>query len=346
MRGLSVRWKIDPAWEHIYFKKEGRTNVYTCLHCSTVYKGGGINKMKQHLAGVFSQITSCEKVPCDVRCKMKENLKEVSRKKKLDGMHECYGDEEGCEVVDVDLSLTPIRIVTPHNCGKRKAFKGVSNYCSPRITPSSKPSFKNVLSSKEAQLKANMAISQWCVDASDLVKDAKTLFSLFREVIEWIGPKNIVHVVTDNTTNYVACGKLIHDKYKHIYWSPYAANCLNLILKDIASMPYVSDLASKASKLTMFVYNHAIFLSWLKKRESWGEIVLSGETKFSTTFITLRSIYEHKIDLQAFATDKYFTNNKLSKTATRKAFHAIVLDNKFWDDCYDIVILVGPFFGC
>ncbi|XP_028769649.1 uncharacterized protein LOC114727081 [Neltuma alba] len=43
------------------------------------------------------------------------------------------------------------------------------------------------------------------VDASDLVKDAKTLFTLFCEVIEWIGPKNIVHVVTDNAANYVAC---------------------------------------------------------------------------------------------------------------------------------------------
>ena len=34
------------------------------------------------------------------------------------------------------------------------------------------------------------------IDASYLIKDANTLFSLFREVIEWVGPKNIVHVVT------------------------------------------------------------------------------------------------------------------------------------------------------
>ncbi|XP_054778079.1 uncharacterized protein LOC129286067 [Prosopis cineraria] len=45
------------------------------------------------------------------------------------------------------------------------------------------------------------------VDALDLVKDARTLFSLFCEVIEWVGPKNIVYVVTDNAINYVACGK-------------------------------------------------------------------------------------------------------------------------------------------
>ena len=44
------------------------------------------------------------------------------------------------------------------------------------------------------------------VDASDIVKDATNLFLLFDEVIEWMGPLNVVHIVTDNATNYVAAG--------------------------------------------------------------------------------------------------------------------------------------------
>ena len=74
------------------------------------------------------------------------------------------------------------------------------------------------------------------VDASDIVKDARTLCNLFCEVIEWFGPTNIVHVVTDNAANYVAAGKLIQEKYEHIFWSPCAAHCLNLLLKDIGSI--------------------------------------------------------------------------------------------------------------
>ena len=34
------------------------------------------------------------------------------------------------------------------------------------------------------------------VDASDTIKDAINLFQLFDEVIEWVGPLNVVHVVT------------------------------------------------------------------------------------------------------------------------------------------------------
>ena len=47
------------------------------------------------------------------------------------------------------------------------------------------------------------------VDASDIVKDTTNLFLLFDEVIEWVGPLNVVHRMIDNTTNYVAARRLI-----------------------------------------------------------------------------------------------------------------------------------------
>ena len=53
------------------------------------------------------------------------------------------------------------------------------------------------------------------IDASNIVKDATNLFLLFDEVIEWVGPLSVVHIVTDNVTNYVAMGRLISQKHKH-----------------------------------------------------------------------------------------------------------------------------------
>ena len=47
------------------------------------------------------------------------------------------------------------------------------------------------------------------VDALNIVKDATNLFQLFDEVIEWVGPLNVVHIVIDNATNYVVVGRLI-----------------------------------------------------------------------------------------------------------------------------------------
>ncbi|GAV59949.1 DUF659 domain-containing protein, partial [Cephalotus follicularis] len=89
------------------------------------------------------------------------------------------------------------------------------------------------------------------IDASDAVKDAPTLVNLFFEVVEWVGPSNVVHMVTDNAANYTAAGRLLHERYDNIYWSLCAAHCLNLLLKDISSMPYMDYLVSRASQVAI-----------------------------------------------------------------------------------------------
>nr|CAN73929.1 hypothetical protein VITISV_013263 [Vitis vinifera] len=140
------------------------------------------------------------------------------------------------------------------------------------------------------------------VDALDIVKDASNLFLLFDEVIEWVGPLNVVHIVTDNAANYMAAGSLISHKHKHINWSPCAAHCLNLIFKDIGKMNHVAELVRRASK----------------------------------------SLHDHKHDLQALVTSKFFVDSRYSKDNKSKVAVSIILDNRFWNDCLIIVNLMSP----
>ncbi|XP_020705094.2 uncharacterized protein LOC110116011 [Dendrobium catenatum] len=180
------------------------------------------------------------------------------------------------------------------------------------------------------------------VDASDITKDAKTLCSLFVEVVEWVGPQNVVQLVTDNAANYKKAGELLHERFGNIYWSPCSAHCLNLILKDFGNMPHIQDLAQRASKVTIFIYNHVFILAWLIKKEGWKEIIRPGATRFATTFITLKSISEHKQHLQAFITSKAFFESKISKTVKGQEASSIILDNQFWNDCLVSSKLTGP----
>ncbi|GAV89272.1 DUF659 domain-containing protein [Cephalotus follicularis] len=96
------------------------------------------------------------------------------------------------------------------------------------------------------------------VDASNVVKDAGTLCNLFEEVVLWIGPSNIIHIVTDNGSNYTVAGRLLCDKYESITWSPCVAYCLNLVLKDISEMDHIVSLAKRAFELKKFMYNHSL----------------------------------------------------------------------------------------
>ena len=145
--------------------------------------------------------------------------------------------------------------------------------------------------------------------------------------------------MTDNATNYVVAGRLISQKHKHINWSPCAAHYLNLIFKDISKMDHVAELVRRASKVSIFVHNHVALLSWLRKIDEWREILRPGATRFTITFIALKSLHDHKHDLQALVTSKFFVDCRYSKDNKSKVVVFIILDNRFWNDCLIVVNL-------
>ena len=77
----SVRAKCDLAWDHVTEELKDGKSSYRCIHYGKSYKGGGINRMKRHLAGIKGDVTACMGVPYDVRFQMVENLKEISKSK-------------------------------------------------------------------------------------------------------------------------------------------------------------------------------------------------------------------------------------------------------------------------
>ena len=64
----TTRSKTDPTWEHV--SEERYTNerkVLICLYCKKIAKGGGIHRIKQHLARVKGDIGPCKLVSPNVR---------------------------------------------------------------------------------------------------------------------------------------------------------------------------------------------------------------------------------------------------------------------------------------
>ena len=55
------------------------------------------------------------------------------------------------------------------------------------------------------------------VDASKTLKIVVLLYKLFKEVVLFVGPENIMHMVTDNTYNYVAASKLLVKEFPLIF---------------------------------------------------------------------------------------------------------------------------------
>ena len=118
-------------------------------------------------------------------------------------------------------------------------------------------------------------------------------------MVEYVGPKIVVHLVTDNAANYKAVGGMLNDKHPGVFWSSSATHCLNFVLGDIGKIELVVSLAKCALLVTKFVYNHGFLLAWLRKRKRWTKVICPGPgpTRFATTFIALRSIHQHQHDL-------------------------------------------------
>ncbi|KAK1555314.1 hypothetical protein Q3G72_024769 [Acer saccharum] len=73
-------------------------------------------------------------------------------------------------------------------------------------------------------------------DASDAVKDTRLIFKLLDSVVEEVRKDIVVQVVIDNASAYKAVGRLLIEKRKHLYWTPCAAHCIDLILEDIGKL--------------------------------------------------------------------------------------------------------------
>ena len=106
-------------------------------------------------------------------------------------------------------------------------------------------------------------------------------------------------------------------------------------------MDHVAKLVT--SKVTIFIYNHVALSSWLIKRE-WGiEILRPSATHFATTFIALKSLHDHKHDLQALVISKFFVDSKYLMDNKSRVVVSIILDSKLWNDCLVVVTLMAPF---
>jgi hypothetical protein len=94
------------------------------------------------------------------------------------------------------------------------------------------------------------------VDAIGQSQNAEYLYKHIDHVVQEVGKKNIIQIVTDNGSNYMASCKQLVAEYPHITWQPCAAHTINLMLKEIASFNEVAEVVHSAQRMCKFFYNH------------------------------------------------------------------------------------------
>ena len=157
------------------------------------------------------------------------------------------------------------------------------------------------------------------------------LHKLFREVVLFVGPKNIMHIVTDDASNYVVAGKLLVEEFPSIFWSSCAVHCINLILQDVGKLQSVCSVINHDSSIKKYIYNHYYPLHLMRYFTRGKETLQSTPTRFAINFIIMQNILVHKDNLRAMVTFRERVSFTYAKDSKRKRFIDSVLNSIFWE---------------
>ncbi|KAL3835402.1 hypothetical protein ACJIZ3_010138 [Penstemon smallii] len=110
--------KRDPAWKHCEKLKNGNKVQLKCIYCGKIFKGGGIYRIKEHLAGQKGNGVTCLKVQPDVRSQMRDSLNVLSGKRRKKGKLPeetsgsdnpgSSGNEDICRDLNAEIDLHPV----------------------------------------------------------------------------------------------------------------------------------------------------------------------------------------------------------------------------------------------
>ncbi|XP_042477690.1 uncharacterized protein LOC122059052 [Macadamia integrifolia] len=180
------------------------------------------------------------------------------------------------------------------------------------------------------------------IDASMETNDAKYIYKLLKGVVEEVGIQNVVLIVTDNESNYKKVGiKMMNNPRFQLFLTPYAAHCIDLMLKDMGKLKIMQNVVERARQVSTFAYNHGFSLNLLREK-CGSDLVRPGLTRFATNYIVLQSFESKKIGLRSmFTSNEWFDWRELGSTSGREA-QATISSEEFWTQLGKVVKILAP----
>ncbi|XP_044383749.1 uncharacterized protein [Triticum aestivum] len=180
------------------------------------------------------------------------------------------------------------------------------------------------------------------VDATDIVTSSDALFELLKSVVEEVGEKNVVQVITNNSEIHAAAGKRLGETFPTLFWSPCTFRCIDGMLQDFSKETAVSEIISNAKTITGFLYSSALALSLMKKHLQGKDLLVPAETRAAMNFVTLKNMYSVKEDLQAMISSDEWVHCLLPKIPGGIEVSNIVSNSQFWSSCALVVRATEP----
>ncbi|CAG7874358.1 unnamed protein product [Brassica rapa] len=156
------------------------------------------------------------------------------------------------------------------------------------------------------------------------------LFKLLDEMVEEVGEKNVIQVVIDNASNYVKAGKLLEAKRPHLFWTPCAAHCIDLMLEDIGKIHAVKNAMKKCMFVNAYIYCRVPLVNMMRRFTNQKNLHRPAVTRFATSFITMTQFHLQQANLKKMVTSEEWNKSKWPKEAGARKMKQYILQESFW----------------
>lgn len=458
--------KRDPAWKHCQMFNSGGKVLLKCVYCGKIFNGGGIYRLKEHLAGRTGNGSVCSNVQPDVRVLMQESLNvsgSVGKKRKKQkyflempndnavngGVHtlingrdlnndidflaetdaveqnlDLFLNQEGedglggrvekGQIGKASVLVNPLRtntLTADSNIavGSRmvdnqvqmavgrfllyagihfdaissiyfqRMVEAIASQGSQVVIPSCNDLRSWILKNSVKEVKreidrftgywarggCSILVDEWVtpkgrtlvkvlvncpegnlflksVDISEIRNSADALYQLLAKVIEEVGVRNVLQVVTSHEERYVLSGKRLTDSYPSILWTPCAGHCIGLMLEDLTKLEWIAAMLEQAKSISRFIYNHNIILNMMRRHTFGVDLVDIGVTRCATDFMTLNRMVSIKQHLQNMVNSEEWAESPYSKEPEGQAMLDCLNSESFWSTCTLINRLADP----
>jgi len=160
----------DPPWAHGQIIP-GKRNNTICVYCQKHLVGGGITRLKEHLAGIKGNAAAYKRVSNEVKWQMKQLLTEWKSNQmrkttincEIESPHGNYVIDEEEEEVETGTphSSNPSVGASRNQSSERSKKRKVQNLFPRRTTPGSQPSIRSALATKERVHQAHLCVARW-----------------------------------------------------------------------------------------------------------------------------------------------------------------------------------------
>jgi hypothetical protein len=173
-------------------------------------------------------------------------------------------------------------------------------------------------------------------------------------VIESVGPKNVVQVITDNAANCKGAGLIIETKYEHIFWTPCVVHTLNLALKNIcdanandadnAGLLWIKQTVESAFMIKNYIMNHGMRLSMFNEYSKLKFLAVA-DTRFASHVIMLKRFLDLKESLMLMVVGDKWSTYREDDVDKAKSVKDKLIDDIWWDNVKYIIDFTEPIYS-